>query len=77
MVLESFEDTENFPFLSIRQSFGDSGVRVPELYHFSGKNGLFLIEDLGDLSLESIFGVVLIKTIPTWVFVKKIFLKCT
>ncbi len=55
MVWESFEDPENFPFLSIHRSFENSGVRVPELYHFSKEKGLFLIEDMGDLSLEKYF----------------------
>ena len=55
MVWETFTDSKRFPFLSVHQYFQDSGVRVPELYCFSSEKGLFLIEDLGDLSLEKYF----------------------
>ncbi len=52
MVWEAFTDPQIFPFLSTHGYFQHSGVRVPGLYDFSEKKGLFLIEDLGDLSLE-------------------------
>ena len=55
MVWESFTDSENFPFLSTHKYFQSSSVHIPELYHFSKEKGLFLIEDLGDLSLEKYF----------------------
>ena len=55
MEWEPFLKPEDFPFLSIHFHFQKSGVRVPKIHHFSEKKGLFLMEDLGDLSLEKHF----------------------
>ena len=55
MEWEPFLNPKDFPFLSIQSYFQKSGVRVPKIHHFSEKRGLFLMEDLGDLSLEKEF----------------------
>ena len=55
MAWEAFEDSEKFPFLSIHKYFENSGIRVPRIYRFSKEKGLFIIEDLGDFSLEKCF----------------------
>lgn len=54
MSWEPFKATE-YPFLSVHRLFADSGVHVPEVVGISEKDGLILLEDLGDLTLERKF----------------------
>jgi len=56
-VLMSWEafDSENYPFLSVRNHFDDCGVRVPRVEALDSSQGLVLLEDLGDLTLERRF----------------------
>jgi hypothetical protein len=55
MEWEPFENVSDFPFLSVQQYFDKNNIRVPKVYHFDQKVGLFLLEDLGDLTLERRF----------------------
>jgi len=56
-VLMSWEpfDAKNYPFLSVLNHFAKHHVRVPEVVDLSEKEGLVLLEDLGDLTLERKF----------------------
>ncbi len=56
-VLMSWEpfDKNNYPFLSVLSHFAKHGVQVPEVIAFAEKEGLVLLEDLGDLTLERKF----------------------
>ncbi|MBI5526529.1 MAG: phosphotransferase [Deltaproteobacteria bacterium] len=42
-----------FPFLNIQRYLGRGGVRVPGVVSSSVKDGLILLEDLGDVTLET------------------------
>lgn len=55
MEWEPFDQISDFPFLSVQQCFAEHGVRVPQVIEFCQKTGLFLLEDLGDLTLERRF----------------------
>ncbi|MBY0386427.1 phosphotransferase [bacterium] len=55
MEWEPFENPERFPFLSIQKHLAAAGIGVPEIIGFDEKKGLFLLEDLGDLTLERRF----------------------
>ncbi len=55
MAWEPFEDSPQFPFLSVHNLFSKAGVQVPEVIKKSPKLGLMLLEDLGDLTLERKF----------------------
>ncbi len=55
MAWEPFEDENNFPFLSVQRLFKLCSVQVPEVLLVDPKSGLFLLEDLGDLTLERKF----------------------
>lgn len=55
MAWEPFTDTENFPFLSVHRLFKACSVQVPEVLFVEPSSGLFLLEDLGDLTLERKF----------------------
>ncbi len=55
MEWEPFERIEDFPFLSVQQYFSQNGIRVPIIHHYDSQKGLFLLEDLGDLTLERRF----------------------
>lgn len=55
MQWEPFKDDENYPFLSVQGHFLKSGVAVPEIVSKSPSEGLVLLEDLGDLTLERKF----------------------
>lgn len=46
---------EKYPFLSVLNHFAKSGVHVPEVVAMSPTEGLVLLEDLGDLTLERKF----------------------
>ncbi len=48
-------DPENYPFLSVLTHFAKNGVHVPEVIAMSPPEGLVLLEDLGDLTLERKF----------------------
>ncbi|PWU19165.1 MAG: hypothetical protein C5B49_06175 [Bdellovibrio sp.] len=54
MVWEPFKANE-YPFLSVHRHFQASHVFVPEVVSFSEEEGLVLLEDLGDLTLERKF----------------------
>lgn len=46
---------ENYPFLSVLKHFAKAGVHVPEVMAMAPQDGLVLLEDLGDLTLERKF----------------------
>lgn len=46
---------EKYPFLSVLNHFAINGVHVPQVVSMSPKEGLVLLEDLGDLTLERKF----------------------
>jgi aminoglycoside/choline kinase family phosphotransferase len=55
MVWEPFKDDGNYPFLSVRDHFAKHGVAVPNVIAKAPDQGLVLLEDLGDLTLERKF----------------------
>jgi N-acetylmuramate 1-kinase len=55
MVWEPFKDDGSYPFLSVREHFAKHGVNVPKVIAKSPDQGLILLEDLGDLTLERKF----------------------
>lgn len=50
-----FTDLENYPFLSVQRLFQQNGVQVPGVVALAPEEGLVLLEDLGDLTLERKF----------------------
>lgn len=48
-------DPNNYPFLSVLNHFRKNGVNVPQVIATSPEDGLVLLEDLGDLTLERKF----------------------
>ena len=48
-------DKDKYPFLSVLNHFSKNHVHVPEVLHYSEADGLVLLEDLGDLTLERKF----------------------
>jgi aminoglycoside/choline kinase family phosphotransferase len=48
-------DVENYPFLSVLNHFAKAGVHVPDVIAMDPHQGLVLLEDLGDLTLERKF----------------------
>lgn len=48
-------DPANYPFLSVLNHFAKNGVHVPKVIAMSPQQGLILLEDLGDLTLERKF----------------------
>lgn len=46
---------ETYPFLSVLNHFKSNGIHVPQVASVSGSDGLILLEDLGDLTLERKF----------------------
>lgn len=52
---EPVSNLESFPFLSIQKYLAEKYINVPEIYNINPKEGFFLIEDLGDLTLERKF----------------------
>ncbi len=48
-------DPESYPFLSVLKHFAKAGVHVPEVIAMTPPDGLVLLEDLGDLTLERKF----------------------
>lgn len=55
MAWEPFNDDGHYPFLSVRDHFAKHGVHVPRVIAKSPAQGLVLLEDLGDLTLERKF----------------------
>lgn len=55
MEWEPFERIADFPFLSVQKYFHEQGIRVPKIHTYDKEVGLFLLEDLGDLTLERRF----------------------
>ncbi len=55
MEWEPFEKIADFPFLSVQKYFDEQGIRVPKIHTYDKNLGLFLLEDLGDLTLERRF----------------------
>lgn len=56
-ILMSWEafNPEEYPFLTVANLFKNHGVNVPQIISQSGTEGLLLLEDLGDLTLERKF----------------------
>ena len=54
MVWEPF-NPEGYPFLSVLNHFAKHKICVPQVISMSPKDGLVLLEDLGDLTLERKF----------------------
>lgn len=52
---EPFVDNDEYPFLSVLNHFHKHGVNVPRVIAKSPGEGLVLLEDLGDLTLERKF----------------------
>ncbi|MGZ3747704.1 MAG: aminoglycoside phosphotransferase family protein [Pseudobdellovibrionaceae bacterium] len=48
-------DPQNYPFLSVLNHFAKAGVHVPKVVFMAPQDGLILLEDLGDLTLERKF----------------------
>lgn len=46
---------EKYPFISVLNHFDEAGVHVPKIVDMSAQDGLVLLEDLGDLTLERKF----------------------
>jgi N-acetylmuramate 1-kinase len=46
---------EKYPFISVLNHFANAGVHVPKIVDMSAADGLVLLEDLGDLTLERKF----------------------
>lgn len=55
MEWEPFEEIADFPFLSVQKYFDEQNIRVPKIHSYNKNTGLFLLEDLGDLTLERRF----------------------
>lgn len=55
MVWNTFADDGNFPFLNVRDHFAKHQINVPKVLAKSPQEGLILLEDLGDLTLERKF----------------------
>lgn len=55
MQWEPFTDPHNYPFLNILDHFKKNGVNVPKVFGAEPSQGLVLLEDLGDLTLERKF----------------------
>jgi aminoglycoside/choline kinase family phosphotransferase len=55
MAWEPFKNDGSYPFLSVRDHFAKHGVAVPNVIGLAPDQGLVLLEDLGDLTLERKF----------------------
>lgn len=55
MSWEPFKNDGSYPFLSVRDHFEKHGVAVPRVAGLAPDQGLVLLEDLGDLTLERKF----------------------
>jgi aminoglycoside/choline kinase family phosphotransferase len=47
-------DPESFPFLEVARMFAEIPVRIPEIHHVSGEEGIMLLEDLGNDLLQDV-----------------------
>ncbi|MDF1564187.1 MAG: phosphotransferase [Deltaproteobacteria bacterium] len=48
------EVPEELPFLTVQRLLEDLGVRVPAIHEVALEDGLLILEDLGDVTLESV-----------------------
>jgi len=55
MVWEAFKNINDYPFLNILNHFAENHIQVPKVIGISPEQGLVLLEDLGDLTLERKF----------------------
>lgn len=55
MVWEPFVDNQDYPFLSVLNCLHENDISVPQVLGKSPEDGLILLEDLGDLTLERKF----------------------
>ncbi|MCB0357379.1 MAG: hypothetical protein KDD40_10245, partial [Bdellovibrionales bacterium] len=55
MIWEAFKDDGSYPFTSVQKHFKKHHIHVPEIIDISADDGLILLEDLGDLTLERKF----------------------
>lgn len=55
MMWEPFDDNGRYPFLNVLEHLKKHQVKVPNVLAKSSKDGLILLEDLGDLTLERKF----------------------
>lgn len=55
MSWEPFVDDGKYPFLSVLRHFAHHGIQVPKVADLLPQDGLVLLEDLGDLTLERKF----------------------
>ena len=51
----AFQNPDDFPFISIQRHLHNSQIGVPAIIGMDEQKGLFLLEDLGDLTLERRF----------------------
>jgi aminoglycoside/choline kinase family phosphotransferase len=52
IVLEDPRPEEELPYISMRNHLSSCGVNVPEIYEYDSINGILLVEDFGDVTLE-------------------------
>jgi N-acetylmuramate 1-kinase len=52
---EPVSDPKNYPYLSIQDHLSQNGINVPNIFHVDSSTGLYILEDLGDLTLERKF----------------------
>lgn len=52
MVRDEFQPEEDRTFIEMRDHLAASGAAVPEIYEYDEGNGVILMEDVGDLTLE-------------------------
>ncbi len=52
MVREELEPEEDRSFIDVRNHLAACGAAVPEIYQYDKDNGVILMEDFGDLTLE-------------------------
>lgn len=55
MSWEPVHDPRTYPYLSIQKHFADHKINVPRIFNMDLERGLYLLEDLGDLTLERKF----------------------
>jgi N-acetylmuramate 1-kinase len=55
MEWEAFKNPIEFPFISIQEYWQKKNINVPEVFAYDAKLGLFILEDLGDNTLEHCF----------------------
>ncbi|OGL45668.1 MAG: hypothetical protein A2W05_07445 [Candidatus Schekmanbacteria bacterium RBG_16_38_10] len=53
MELREIFSGRNLPYIDVREHLKKSGLRVPEIYGFDGKEKFLLLEDLGDETMET------------------------